>query len=414
MTRCLQSMLAITALALALALACPAAVSAQNTQLPTKDYRPLPYSGSLAEIYKEQMLKAKGIDAKELQDLLTEIAKNPKKYEDLVKNFQSGHPAANDSAQLEKLLKNDDGTIKNLQQLKEMEASLKKLKEAQANAGNATDAHGKPAGNPADGPKDDRPDPLAKSAKWFADKIGHSSLPEKYPAFGKFKDDVLAGKWGNDGKQGLPGTGFEDILERWFGKTPAGDSHSPVSLPPVGPLQLPGAGAVPEVPVAPLVPDLAGGLGSAAGGRSTAAAAGGSLAVVEMLLIVAVFIVVAALVWRFFGPTRRRAPEMALAALGPWPVDPARITTRQQLMQAFEYLALLLLGNQARSANHVHIAGNLSTTPEKGKAAEQLASLYEKARYDPARDELPAGDFRAASRGLLLLAGGRAPASGEG
>jgi hypothetical protein len=127
-----------------------------------------------------------------------------------------------------------------------------------------------------------------------------------------------------------------------------------------------------------------------------------------------VFVVVAVLVWKLLGRRRREEPQVALAVLGPWPVDPARIGTREQLVQAFEYLALLLLGSPARTANHRDIADSLGATPEQGQAANQLASLYEKARYDPVPGELMPADLAAARHDLLLLAGHRAPASGEG
>jgi hypothetical protein len=401
-------------LALLLLTASSGAALAQPAQ--PKQYRPLPYSGSLAEIYKEQMLQAKGLEG--LKDLIDQINKDPDKFKKLLnnKNLKPGDAAGLDPATLQKLqelVKNKDGSPKyTAEQLKQMEQSLKKLQD-QANSGKA-DGKGKPAttppagGSPTPELNDKRPDPLAKIAESFVKKMEHSSLPEKFPAFGKFKDDVLSAKLGGGGG----GSGFEDALGNMFSKSKAEGAPN-VGLPEAGPLQLPSSGGVPEVPSAPFVPDLSV-LSNAAGGLTSASAAGGGLALLQMLLIVAVFAVLAVLVWRFLGRTGRRAPQIAVAGLGPWPVDPARISTRQQLVQAFEYLALLLLGNQARTANHRKIAGSLGTTPENGQAAAQLASLYETARYDPAVDELPPADFSAARRDLLLLAGRRAPASGEG
>jgi hypothetical protein len=95
--------------------------------------------------------------------------------------------------------------------------------------------------------------------------------------------------------------------------------------------------------------------------------------------------------------------------LGPWPVQPALVRTREELIRAFEYLSLLRLGKAARTWNHRQIAASLggkSATPtECGEAADRLAQAYEKARYAPAADELPDRQLDAARRDLCLLAG---------
>src|SRR5262249_51513358 len=71
--------------------------------------------------------------------------------------------------------------------------------------------------------------------------------------------------------------------------------------------------------------------------------------------------------------------------LGPWRVDPATVATRRELVLAFEYLSLLKLGRPAESWNHRDIAAGLapedSAPPEQRRAAELLATVYEKARY---------------------------------
>ena len=64
---------------------------------------------------------------------------------------------------------------------------------------------------------------------------------------------------------------------------------------------------------------------------------------------------------------------------------------------SFLSLALLLLGPEARTANHRDIAGGLAETPERGRAADELAALYEMARYDPAAGELRPADAAAAA-----------------
>ncbi len=104
--------------------------------------------------------------------------------------------------------------------------------------------------------------------------------------------------------------------------------------------------------------------------------------------------------------------------LGPWPVDPAAIASRQELVQAFEYVSLLNLGPAARNWNHRAIAerlrhsalssasGHGATAGFTGRqAVDELAALYEQARYAPPGDFLPDTALATARRDLCLLAG---------
>jgi len=126
-------------------------------------------------------------------------------------------------------------------------------------------------------------------------------------------------------------------------------------------------------------------------------------------IVVAIMVVV--LAWKIVST--RRAAMMAGAAaawrLGPWPLDPSQVATRQDLIRAFEYVSLLLLGPAARSWNHRAIAKRLSdeadTATDRRRAAEHLANLYEKARYAPPADLLPDAEVLDARRDLCLLAG---------
>jgi hypothetical protein len=111
--------------------------------------------------------------------------------------------------------------------------------------------------------------------------------------------------------------------------------------------------------------------------------------------------------------------------LGPWPVDPALVGTRGELVQAFEYLSLLILGPGARSQNHRMLAAKLgleSTMPvgdagqsppaiafhnpgERRLVAQDLASIYEFARYTPPADTLSEEALARARRDLCRFAG---------
>jgi hypothetical protein len=84
------------------------------------------------------------------------------------------------------------------------------------------------------------------------------------------------------------------------------------------------------------------------------------------------------------------------------------VATRGELVAAFEYLALLCLGPDARARNHLDLADQLgqgSNEAERRRAAGELAHLYEQARYAPAGEPLTPDDLAAARRDLCLLAG---------
>ena len=99
--------------------------------------------------------------------------------------------------------------------------------------------------------------------------------------------------------------------------------------------------------------------------------------------------------------------------LGAWPVAPSAVQTRGDVVKAFEYLALLLLGRRAVPANHLEIAGQLGTSADdpsgrRRLAASELGDLYEHARYAPPDEQLSPDEVASARRDLSLLAGGSA------
>ncbi len=133
-------------------------------------------------------------------------------------------------------------------------------------------------------------------------------------------------------------------------------------------------------------------------------ASGGSGEVVLMLLAAGIGALVA------WGLLRRRGLVVLRRGgdswrLGPWPVRPEAVHTRDELVRAFEYLALLRLGPAARSRNHHDVAAGLGQDDATCRAAERLAGLYEQARYAPPDEALPDADLAAARADLSLLAG---------
>ena len=116
--------------------------------------------------------------------------------------------------------------------------------------------------------------------------------------------------------------------------------------------------------------------------------------------------------WRLLlhYPETRPSP-MAIRNLPEhWPVSPERVTTRGDLVRAFEYLALLCLGIEASHRHHLELARRLGETGhesgmERRQAARQLAYLYELARYAPEDESLSETEMAAARRDLSYLAG---------
>ncbi|MBV9125142.1 MAG: hypothetical protein JO112_17440 [Planctomycetes bacterium] len=129
------------------------------------------------------------------------------------------------------------------------------------------------------------------------------------------------------------------------------------------------------------------------------------------LLWIALVVALAVVAWKLL--TGRRNPsssqEQFRWRLGPWPLNPATVVTRADLVQAFEYLALLKLGPAARNWHHYTIGEALGKDEGKGgerrQAAHHLAALYEKARYAPEEESLPDQAITAARHELCLLAG---------
>jgi hypothetical protein len=96
--------------------------------------------------------------------------------------------------------------------------------------------------------------------------------------------------------------------------------------------------------------------------------------------------------------------------LGPWPVSPGEVSTRGELVLAFEHLALLNLGPGALTCHHLDLAQRLAELPaldrdRRREAAGTLARLYEQARYTPDNEIMPPETMACARRELCYLAG---------
>ncbi len=115
--------------------------------------------------------------------------------------------------------------------------------------------------------------------------------------------------------------------------------------------------------------------------------------------------------WAAFAVARRQAAHAKANGWtpGPWPVHPSRVSTREDLIRAFEHLAYLCLGRAAGPLNHLDVAARLGRSGEdRAAAAGRLAQLYEQARYAPPEEALPPDELTAARGDLTALAGAAA------
>lgn len=121
--------------------------------------------------------------------------------------------------------------------------------------------------------------------------------------------------------------------------------------------------------------------------------------------------VIVLFVWKSgFGSKGQAGPGTdAEWRLGAWPVPPGAVSSRQDVIRAFEYLALLRFGPAAAACHHRQLAERLaeqdSANPSRRQAAEMLAWLYEQARYAPAGETLSQEQLSDARHALCSLAG---------
>ncbi len=103
--------------------------------------------------------------------------------------------------------------------------------------------------------------------------------------------------------------------------------------------------------------------------------------------------------------TSRKPRHGHRVQLGPWPVQPSAVSTRAELILAFDYLALWSLGLNVKSWNHRAIARSLSEqAPTLAQFASALAGLYELARYTDGADLLTDAEREQARRSLCQIA----------
>jgi hypothetical protein len=137
----------------------------------------------------------------------------------------------------------------------------------------------------------------------------------------------------------------------------------------------------------------AGGSGFGGGGTALAVIAGIAAAIFLAILLFRK--------WKFIQEQRA-----AMIHTGKSGIDFDSIRSRDELVRVFNAVSLDQCGEDARPWNHRVIADEFGRTrPTVAEPADQVAGLYERARYAPTDEDLTHNEFADARRDLRLLAG---------
>lgn len=397
-------------------------LSAQPDQ--PRKYERFDFDPDVAKMLRDRLQAEK--DLGPLKDILKDIAKDPSKFkldpkqiEDLKKKNPGLEKAVKD------LVKNNPDLQKSLKQfaeqkppvnqpveVKKLQDDLKKFFEEQKAKKDVPplpkDVPAPPLPPPSppklkkiDAPPAPKPDPVAKTAQNLMKKTENTKLGDwlkDSPAWKRAYDDLQNSMKADTAKKT---TGLLDKLQpgdgKWW-KLGEGVVERMQKLPRpnferVGP-PLPGLGNFRAPNLAPPpMPDP---------GGPALPTIGAGLAWLLLLILLLL------LAWILYRWSRRADAENAVdvrRGLGPWPVRPEEVATRTELVQAFDYLALLTLGSDVQCWNHHAVARRWREASSSCAASAQtLALLYEQARYTEGADALPAPQREQARQSLLQIA----------
>lgn len=145
-------------------------------------------------------------------------------------------------------------------------------------------------------------------------------------------------------------------------------------------------------------------------GMPTAPSPGSLAAGGKVLVALLILAAVGVGIWRAGGwYEQAQSKHQTEWRLGPWPVRPERVASREDLVRAFEHLALVCLGKPAQTQHHLELARNMGAQPaldiqRRRQAVETLARFYEQARYQPLDDPFTETELEQARRELCYLA----------
>jgi hypothetical protein len=367
----------------------PAYIHAQPQE--RRQYVPFTIDPDYEKILRDRLKMEKELGP--LKDLIKQIAADPSKFnekqlKDLKLNDPSFQKALGDWAASDPQLRDalrewirQNPPDKQPAKVKQFQQELKKLLDDDKHK---IDAHKPKKGGraaPKVEPDKAKPDSLAKSAERVMKQAENSKLgdwlrdsPAWRRAFADLRTSVnrpegfglKLGSWHDQLR--LPEGKLWKLGEGTLGRIqslprPNLQRFTP-SLPGIGNISTPNVPA-PELPT----------FGPPWGGSLPAV---GSLAIWILLLVLLLLAAWQLMRWR------RGSAGLAndRVRLGSWPVRPESVATRSELVQAFNYLALLTLGPQVQSWNHHAIERSWrEKAPACAQMGSALALLYEQARY---------------------------------
>jgi hypothetical protein len=247
----------------------------------------------------------------------------------------------------------------------------------------------------------DRSNPEESLRRWLVDNFNPNKGPlADSPAFQDALRELRRTPF-NMEPPGADAAGLPGKLARWGEGLTKSDVWSKVDWPSLKKWRLPSKGSLPKIQSPISAPSFGPAPNVSLPSATTLSRA---LQVLWIALIAAAGI----LVWKLLGGNIPGVGRLRKAGwrLGPWPVSPEALASRQDVVRAFEYLSLLKLGPAVKSRNHIELAVELGrATGDTRRASNCLASVYEKARYTPADEPLSADALAAARKELCFLAG---------
>lgn len=146
-----------------------------------------------------------------------------------------------------------------------------------------------------------------------------------------------------------------------------------------------------------------GGIGSIGAGGASAGAGGVSILAIIIGCIGAAFI----LYILFQKWKKDQELKLALEEAARKRFELSRIQNREELVEAFDTLTVVKLGDVSRNWNHRVVTQSFAETLQSSsEPAEELGELYARARYSPPQDDLTPIELNKAEQDLRVVAGG--------
>jgi hypothetical protein len=341
------------------------------------------------EELQKQLAQGGQIDSKWMDKIQKKLAEHPELLQQMQKQLQKSQRPG------EEVPPGKDGAAPNLDQLAQQLRQL--IQEPPRPAGNGEDAELPALPHLQAPPTDEELDRWLASRLHDLENSRWGDLLRNSPAFQKALAELRGGMGTSLVPGALPGVEHLPLPRHGLPRNLFPDGWSLPRLP-----ALPWRPQVtlPQLPVPHLpTPSVHLPAGSLPGLRG-----GGGLIALVIILVVLISLWLA---WYAIRWLSRRAQTTPLPVCWPLPAWD-QISSREELVRAFDYLVWRLLGSAAQSWNHQQAAAHLAALRPEGtegqRAAQELAAWYALARYAPAEELLPPQALSCARQHLVFFA----------